>query len=58
MNKTMRACCWLISPENSCNDRSYQFLYHLLPSWLLNLIKVTFWYGLALTVGILLGNLR
>jgi hypothetical protein len=58
MKRTLNVCFWLLSPENSNGEGSYQCLHLSLPWWLGNLIKVSFWYCLALIISLLIGNLR
>lgn len=54
MKRAMEICFWLLTPENCHEDRSYQTT----PWWLSNLIKVGFWYFLALITGLLLSQLH
>ena len=58
MKNIMQTFHWLFRPENSLEETSNGSLEHMIPWWLPNLVKVTFWYGLALTFGFLLSELH
>ena len=58
MKKVMEICYWLLRPESSSEERSYKSLQQTAPWSLSNIIKVTFWYCLALILSLLLSNLQ
>jgi len=58
MKRTIKVCCWLLSPENSNEEGPYECFHLPVPWWLFNLIKVTFWYALALIICLLIGSLH
>lgn len=58
MKRAMEVCYWLLRPESSSEERSYKSLQQTAPWSLSNIIKVVFWYCLAVILGLLLSTLH
>ena len=58
MKNIMEICHWLVRPENSMEETDNACQEQVTPRWVPSLVKVTFWYCLALTLTFLLSNLH